>query len=76
LQPEKPHGYPELLAGAILLTAVGLYDDVRFIRPAARFLFQIGAALWMVYGGSVVLIGLGDLFGLGPVADTVFAKNP
>jgi UDP-GlcNAc:undecaprenyl-phosphate/decaprenyl-phosphate GlcNAc-1-phosphate transferase len=67
LQPEKPQGYPELLMGAILLTAVGLYDDVRSIRPAVRFLFQIGAALWMVYGGGVVLIGLGDLFGLGPV---------
>ena len=67
LQPEKPQGYPELLMGAILLTAVGLYDDVRFVRPAARFLFQIGAALWMVYGGGVVLDELGDLFGLGPV---------
>jgi hypothetical protein len=39
-------------------------------------LFQVGAALWMVYGGGGVLNGLGDLFGLGPVADTVFAKNP
>lgn len=67
LQPEKPHAYPELLMGVILLTAVGLYDDLRSFRPASRFLFQIGAVLLMVYGGGVALENLGDLFGLGPV---------
>lgn len=65
--PEKPPACPILLAGLVLLTAVGLYDDLRSLRPAIRFLFQIGAVSLMVFGGKVVLSNLGNLFGLGAI---------
>jgi UDP-GlcNAc:undecaprenyl-phosphate GlcNAc-1-phosphate transferase len=68
--PEKPDGYLELLIAVVLLALVGLYDDLRAVRPAFRFIFQIGAVLVMALGGEIVLGNLGDLFGLGDVALT------
>ena len=65
--PTKPHAYPVLLIGLALLTLVGLYDDLRAVRPVIRFSFQAGAVLVMTLGGGVVLGNLGDLFGLGEV---------
>lgn len=65
--PTQPKAYPILLTGLVLLTAVGLYDDLRAVRPAIRFLFQIGAVLLMALGGKIVLGNLGNLFGLGTV---------
>lgn len=68
--PEKPYGCLELLIAVVLLALVGLYDDLRAVRPAFRFIFQIGAVLVMALGGEIVLGNLGDLFGLGEVALT------
>ncbi len=68
LLPEKPQGYPLLLAGMMLLTLIGVYDDLRSIKPSIRFLFQGGAILLMILEGKVVLNNLGDLFGLGGIA--------
>ena len=65
--PEKPYSYQELLSAMTLLALVGLYDDFRTVRPAIRFLFQIGAVLVMALGGGILLGNLGDLFGLGDV---------
>ena len=65
--PEPPHSYQALLVAMVLLTLIGLYDDLRAIRPIIRFAFQGGAVLVMALGGGVVLDSLGDLFGLGDV---------
>ncbi len=68
LLSEKPQGYPLLLTGMILLTLIGVYDDLRSIKPSIRFLFQGGAILLMILEGKVVVSNLGDLFGLGGIA--------
>ena len=66
--PVKPTGYPILLSGLVLLTAVGLYDDLRSLRPTVRFLFQIGAVLLMVFFAEVRLHHLGNLFGFSVIS--------
>ena len=65
--PVQPHSYRELLIAMVLLTVLGLYDDLRTIRPAIRFVFQSSAVLVMMFGGRIMLGNLGDLFGLGEV---------
>ncbi len=65
--PEQPDSCSALLMAMALLTLVGLYDDLRAIRPALRFAFQSGAVLVMALGGGIILGNLGDLFGLGDV---------
>ena len=65
--PVQPDSYQELLVAMILLTLLGLYDDLRAIRPAIRFVFQSSAVLVMALGGGIILGNLGDLFGLGDV---------
>ncbi len=67
LLAEQPHASPALLIGMTLLTLVGLYDDLFSLRPALRFLFQIGAILLMGLVGDVTLASLGDLFGGGRI---------
>lgn len=67
LLPEKPYGYPALLTGMILLALIGLYDDLRSIRPTIRFLFQTSTVLLMAFEGEMVLEDMGNLFGLGVV---------
>ncbi|MDG4582835.1 MAG: MraY family glycosyltransferase [Candidatus Competibacter sp.] len=67
LLAEWPHALPVLLAGMTLLTLIGLYDDLHSLRPASRFLFQIGAILLMALEGNVTLASLGNLFGWGNV---------
>jgi UDP-GlcNAc:undecaprenyl-phosphate GlcNAc-1-phosphate transferase len=62
----KPEAHSVLLIGLVLLTLVGLYDDLRTVRPTIRFMFQFGAVLLMALGG-IILDNLGDLFGLGDV---------
>ncbi len=64
---EWPHALSVLLAGMTLLTLVGFYDDLYTLRPALRFLFQIGAILLMALVGDVALVSLGDLFGWGNI---------
>ena len=65
--PVRPDACPALLIAMVLLTLIGLYDDLRATRPALRFVFQGGAVLVMALGGGVTLDNLGNLFGLGNV---------
>ncbi|MCB1823055.1 MAG: undecaprenyl/decaprenyl-phosphate alpha-N-acetylglucosaminyl 1-phosphate transferase [Candidatus Competibacteraceae bacterium] len=64
---EWPHAHSILLVCMTLLTLVGLYDDLFSLRPAPRFLFQIGAILLMVLAGDMTLASLGNLFGWGNI---------
>ena len=65
--PTRPDSYQALLIATVLLTLIGLYDDLRAIRPTIRLAFQGGAVLVMALGGGITLDNLGDLFGLGNV---------
>ncbi|MFO1422322.1 MAG: MraY family glycosyltransferase, partial [Candidatus Competibacteraceae bacterium] len=65
--PARPDACQALLIAMVLLTLIGLYDDLRVARPTIRFAFQGGAVLLMALGGGVTLDHLGDLFGLGNV---------
>lgn len=71
--PEKPDNYQILLASMVMLTLVGIYDDLRPTRPTIRFLFQIGAALLMVTEGGVSLASLGNLFGYNEISLDILA---
>lgn len=62
-----------LFFGCGLLVVVGVLDDVHELSSGSRFVAQIIAALAMVYYGEVVLIGLGDLVGSGPVTLGILA---
>jgi len=62
--PEKPDSYQILLTSMVMLTLVGIYDDLRPTRPMIRFLFQIGAALLMIIEGGISLASLGHIFGI------------
>jgi UDP-GlcNAc:undecaprenyl-phosphate GlcNAc-1-phosphate transferase len=50
-----------LLIGGFILLAVGIWDDLRDLPPAVRFVAQILAALVMVAGGGPVISDLGNL---------------
>lgn len=52
------------IAAAILLVAVGLYDDMRDLRWYWRILAQIVASLIIIYWGGVRVEQLGPLFGV------------
>lgn len=65
--PARPSGWEALLVAMGILTAVGVWDDVRRISPLARFFFQGSAVLLIVNTSGLVISHLGDLFGLGPV---------
>jgi UDP-GlcNAc:undecaprenyl-phosphate GlcNAc-1-phosphate transferase len=65
LLPDKPHDWRVLLICTVMLTLLGLYDDLRSSRASTRFLFQTAAVLLMALGSDVVLGNLDDLFGLG-----------
>ena len=65
--PVWPDSYQALVTAMVLLTLIGLYDDLHTVRPAIRFAFQIGAVLVMAFGGGIMLDDLGNLFGLGNV---------
>lgn len=63
-----------LLLGGFILLAVGIWDDLRDLPPAVRFVAQILAALVMVAGGGPVISDLGNLSLSGDVvAMGVFA---
>lgn len=49
------------LAGALILVAFGMADDVRGLRPGWKFLGQIAAALVVIFLGGVKIRTLGTL---------------
>lgn len=63
VQPDAP-GLQAFLAAAVLLVAVGLYDDLHDLRWYWRILAQALAALVIIYWGGVRVEQLGPLFGL------------
>src|SRR5690606_11581209 len=56
------------LGAALLLVAVGLYDDLHDLRWYWRILAQALAALAIIYGGGVRVEQLGPVFGLGEMS--------
>jgi UDP-GlcNAc:undecaprenyl-phosphate GlcNAc-1-phosphate transferase len=42
-----------LLLGSLLMCSVGLWDDLKQVRPAAKLLWQLGATSLFVYVGGV-----------------------
>ena len=65
LLPYKPQNYEILLVSIILLTLVGLYDDLRGIDALKRFLFQTMVVLFIVLTGNIRIDNLGDLLNQG-----------
>ena len=61
---EVTPGLQAFFAAAILLVAVGLYDDLHDLRWYWRILAQAVAALIIVYWGKVEVQQLGPLFGV------------
>ncbi len=74
-------GVASFLGASLLLTGVGLVDDLVEVSPTARFLAEAGAALAMIFGAGVVLDDLGTMswsgelleLGLLAVPFTIFA---
>jgi UDP-GlcNAc:undecaprenyl-phosphate GlcNAc-1-phosphate transferase len=56
-----------LLAGALIIFATGVVDDLVGITSKRKFAGQIAACLTLVVIGRLYLTNLGDLFGFGPV---------
>mgnify|MGYP001057924977 CR=1 FL=1 len=61
------------LAGALLLFAVGIHDDIKPIDYRIRLMVQSTAAAILAIWGNVRIDSLGDLFGLGDIALGPFA---
>ncbi len=57
--------YRGLIAGSSLLILLGIVDDFKELRPKLRLLGQIGAALCLIFWGSMQINQLGNLFFLG-----------
>lgn len=64
LRPELP-AYAGFLAGALLLAAVGLGDDIRSFPFAPRLAAQFAAAALMIAGLALPQAGQAGPFGLG-----------
>jgi UDP-GlcNAc:undecaprenyl-phosphate GlcNAc-1-phosphate transferase len=59
--------YAAFFAGIVLLTTVGLLDDLGEMSANSKLLFQVIAAVLMTSWGTNFLTQLGDLFGIGVV---------
>ena len=59
--------YSAFFAGVLLLTLVGLMDDLGEVSPGTKLLLQVVAALLMTSWGENFLVNLGDLFGTNPI---------
>ncbi len=59
--------YSAFFAGVMLLTLVGLMDDLGEVSPGTKLLLQVVAALLMTSWGENFLVNLGDLFGTNPI---------
>ena len=61
------------LTGLLIISLIGLADDVWHIRPALKFAGEIaGSLIFILYGGTE-LKGFGDLIGIGPLKTGIFA---
>ena len=62
------------LTSGFILIVVGIWDDLRDLPPAARFIAQVAAALVMILGGGPVISNLGALSPDGSIVSTgIFA---
>jgi len=59
--------FTPFFVGVLLLTLVGLLDDVGEVSAGPKLLFQLVAALFMTSWGNNFLVNLGDLFGTNPI---------
>ncbi len=59
--------YRALYLGLGVLLVAGLLDDLNDLTPRQKLLAQFVAAILMVTWGKVVVVYLGDLFGLGTI---------
>ena len=59
--------YSAFFAGVLLLTLVGLMDDLGEVSPGTKLLLQVVAVLLMTSWGENFLLNLGDLFGTNPI---------
>ena len=62
-----------LVLSSLILVLVGVVDDFRNISHKIRFIFQIIAALIIIYFGHVLLRDLGGLFSVKNVHLELFA---
>jgi UDP-GlcNAc:undecaprenyl-phosphate GlcNAc-1-phosphate transferase len=63
--PAIPARFVWLVAGLLLLLAMGALDDWRELPPRVKFILQFAAAILIVVPGKVNIASLGDLFGFG-----------
>ena len=56
-----------LLAGMLIIFAIGVVDDLNGITSRRKFAGQIAACLTTILVGKLYLTDLGNLFGFGPV---------
>jgi UDP-GlcNAc:undecaprenyl-phosphate GlcNAc-1-phosphate transferase len=54
-------GLEPLIASAAILMIVGILDDIHNLSVSIRFLAQVVAALFMVFGGDIILQNLGAI---------------
>lgn len=59
--------YHALIAGAVVMLIVGVLDDRHEISAKVKLFGQIIAAIFLAAWGNVILISLGDIFGVGPI---------
>jgi UDP-GlcNAc:undecaprenyl-phosphate GlcNAc-1-phosphate transferase len=59
--------FTPFFAGVLLLTLIGLMDDVGEVSAGTKMMFQLIAALLMTSWGNNFLVNLGDLFGTNPI---------
>lgn len=67
------NGWETFLAGVVLLTAVGVVDDLFDINSRFRLLAQFVAVATVLWVGDLQITQLGNLMGFGPVGLWVFA---
>jgi len=62
-----------LLAGMAGYIAIGVYDDIKHIRPLIKMAWQVAVAIVFVLVTGVKITYLGEIFGLGPLGTGLFA---
>ncbi len=63
----QPAYAPGLLLAVLVLTSVGVADDIHELSPLPKFILQAAACLAMYYLAGVQLRGVGNLIGTGPI---------